>query len=383
MGEERTEMRRALVCIVGVIVCVGLLVSPVASMQGGPVTQSIVVKPSDMQGWATTRFPGSGGYVAVEGRLANVWDAPPSPLSTGAFLMVTGYGDVTVGRVYLGTDAYKDIRLDRITKLEYYSLTFQDGWEPATGHWVKQPIALDLYMLKQDGLNTRYLMYRPWGQSGANSPSNYGVWQKHDCMNDAVWLDPWQGYAVRTWQEVLAAYPNATLRATPGLDGNDWVRGSPTLCSLNFRGGVPRGEDGVMGAWWQESCYLRGYVDYFTIGVQDDLGNITETTYDFQAEQNLPTYALTAKVAAAPVMTTARQLAQYATCGQITQLTTPDGTDDFFIADGSGSVVRVHAPGNDSTLYTFGRAMGTLNPTTNPPTLNCNAADVTPFYSGF
>ncbi len=205
-----------------------------------PTSGTVVITPSNLGGWRwMEEDTAAGGGMLVTG------PATP-PLGTGsARLAVDG-----TGRFILSNLAYAGTRLADITNLSYSS--YSEGASTILAPALHFDIDYNL-----TDANTAWqgrLVYEPYQDGSVITP---GTWQTWTPMTGKWWASgaPGNGTCPQsspcTWNQVLAAFPNAGLRA-----GNGW---------LHFRVGGP----------WTGG--FTGYVDGFTFGVS---GN--STTYNFE-----------------------------------------------------------------------------------------------------
>ncbi|HYO99324.1 MAG TPA: thrombospondin type 3 repeat-containing protein [Pyrinomonadaceae bacterium] len=211
----------------------------------------VVVSPANMNNWFffNEGANGSGGFEI---------GPATTPLGDGsAFLIV----DAT-GRHNLGTQAFAGTRLDQITELRYstYKNTNPD-------QAVDIALQFDVDYDGAGGISTYQgrLVFEPY-QTGANPQQN--VWQTWQPLVNGKFYASRPGTngsngvctqnAPCTWAQVLASFPNATIRD----NGTPETRGV-----LLFRAGGP----------WANG--YDGNVDAFTIGI-----NQNETTFDFEPD---------------------------------------------------------------------------------------------------
>jgi hypothetical protein len=210
------------------------------------VANTIIVSPANQNGWG---FFAEGPMGSVSsGGFENGEGTPP--LGTGsAFLQV----DAT-GRHILGTFAFAGTRMDDIKELKYSS--YQNG----NANTVVAPsLQFEIDYNLNDGNNAFQgrLVFEPY-QIPANIQQN--TWQEWDALAGKWWASGAPGNTVCpqsspcTWQQVLAAFPNAGVRNTAA---------SPLL----FRAGGP----------WAPG--FDGNVDAFVISVGG-----ARITYDFEAD---------------------------------------------------------------------------------------------------
>ncbi|MDH7603125.1 MAG: hypothetical protein QHI38_13375, partial [Armatimonadota bacterium] len=264
----------------------------------------IVVDPNNMGNWVVWQKDAVNGGTKYE--FANL--APMgSVIGRGAFYAKTGRGGyvsaTSGGQVWLGTDQFAGVRLADITKLEYSTYTYICGNNPAPSKndYVRQPIQLQIVVQLSPGGSYGYLMHRPWGMIGKSdaNPSRMERWQTWNAIApDAEWYLAFSSSSgiCGTWQDILAAYPDAVI-ATPPSYSEPWKWAppfTPTGCSLNFEVGARKRSNAIVfclnpyNEWWKESEDFRGYIDKFTIEAvntsdpQNPITIIPETTFDFE-----------------------------------------------------------------------------------------------------
>jgi hypothetical protein len=200
-----------------------------------------------MQGWAfyddLTGGPGTGTLVEGPGT---------PPLGTGSANLVVD----SVGRQILATANHAGTRLDSIGALTYSTYRASGGNALA----ISLQLDWDPDVTDADTTFQGRLVYEPYFTHTVQT----GVWQTWNTQDNAAAGNWWFTRALYqptcsqanpcTWAEVLAAYPNAGIRAEVG--------------GLILKAGGP----------WAGG--FDGNVDALTIG---------ETTYDFEAAAPLPT----------------------------------------------------------------------------------------------
>lgn len=356
---------------------------------------TVVVKPGQMCGWVSAVKTSTDGAVQPSAEFRNDQTTP----SVGAFYATTGSGQTDPGQVWIGTNRYAGVYLRDITKLEYTTYTPYCGDVPNSV--VSEPIQLQL-AVKKDSSLFRFLMYRPWGlgRPPGGDPSdqtNFDKWQTFDCLTQGVWFDPlgsnWSG----TWSQLLARYPNAVLTTPCAGSGFQWpiysacvntnkfVTGTGT--SLNFEVGARASTTTYLTNWYKESVNFRGLVDSVTVGAKDANNKISETTWDFDAGQPQRTAFISNGATMDPIVDAAQHNFKFAVLGSVDSVLSPDWSR-FTISDNSGKLVAIWAPGSPASYHDCVRARGTLDNSTNPPTLISSAGDVnvidigTPAYTG-
>ncbi|MFI5394004.1 MAG: right-handed parallel beta-helix repeat-containing protein [Candidatus Binatia bacterium] len=206
---------------------------------------TVVVTPSNMNGWASFDDYGSG-----TGSFALVDGPGTAPLGRGSAQLTVD----SIARWAVGTLAYAGTRLDQITALSY------DAYRTSGS----SPLAVSLQFDIDYGLGlTTYqgrLVFEPY-LSG--SPAT-GAWQSWDARA-GTWYSSRAPYNAAcsmaspcTWAQVLSNWPNAALRL-PGV--------------LLFKAGGP----------WTGG--FDGNVDAFTITTTSG-----STTYDFEPCVSAPEY---------------------------------------------------------------------------------------------
>ena len=267
----------------------------------------------------------------------------PGPAPCGNFWFQAGQnggGDGNPGQSWMGTDIYGNgilydtdgngevdfdagPRLDEITELSYWAildfrggenrqLLFDNGMNDPGEYQLEflssQPPQMQIFIKKninETAGNMRSLIYRPWDMGFTDSHKGFGPkdgsrcrkWQKFDCLNQGYWYDPFGGPVeipespgtytyMKTWQEVLAAYPNAVLK-TPSYDNSGAFSqySSPTGAAVNFVLGartLTNNQWPDNGAWWQESWNAIGAIDKFKIAYTTATTGSVEHEYDFE-----------------------------------------------------------------------------------------------------
>ncbi len=183
---------------------------------------------------------GSGSYVS----------GPVGAMGAGSAELAV---DAT-GRENLGTLAYAGTRLDHLTTLTYRSYRSS----PNPGKFLAVSLQLDVDYDLTDA-NTAWqgrLVFEPYQTVGNTIAED--TWYTWDALAGKWWASGSPGSGVCpqsspcTWSQVLAAFPNAGLRAGVGV--------------LQLRAGGP----------WPDG--FTGNVDDLTVGVS----GTTTTTYDFE-----------------------------------------------------------------------------------------------------
>jgi hypothetical protein len=223
----------------------------------------IVVRPSNMQGWAFFDDNGNGGsYGMVSGP-----GAPPLGVGSANLAVVN-----TSQGVALGTHAYQGTRLDYITTLTYSSYRISGGSALAGS------LGFDIDYDVTD-TNTAYqgrLTFEPYYTNTVVT----GAWQTWNTLTSTGTGNWWATGAPGntmcpignpcTWSEVLTDFPNAGMR-TPG--------------TLLFKA----------GSGWAS---FDGNVDALVIGVY-----ASNTAYDFEPDLDTPTPTSTPTATPTPMIT--------------------------------------------------------------------------------
>jgi hypothetical protein len=222
-----------------------LVVLSLAALGVVAQADTIVVHPGNLNGWGfaaeNTNSGQNGGFRVGPGM-------PPAG-SGSAFLNLTN----TNQGMILGTYNHAGTRLADITQLTYS--TFRSS--PGAG---AQAPSLQ-FNVDFDGSDTWQgrLVFEPYQTPGNTVVT--GVWQEWDALAGNWWATraPYSTQFSQSnpvsWNDILAAYPNARIRVSDG----------PILFKV--------------GSGW----LFEGSVDNFTIGVS---GN--NTTYDFEAGDSRP-----------------------------------------------------------------------------------------------
>lgn len=219
---------------------IGLL--SITSILGLAITPTLaatttVVYPGNMNGWAFAEEVPTGSGTLVEG-------PGTPPLGTGSAQLTVD----STGRELLYTTNYAGTRLDSISSLQYSTYT----QSPTTG-LLAPSLQFDVDYDLTD-LNTAWqgrLVYEPY----MNGTVTSGTWQTWNPLEGVWWASGAPGNTVCpqaspcTWAQVLAAFPNAGIRANVG--------------NVNFKAGGP----------WTGG--FVGNVDAFTFN---------NTTYDFETQ---------------------------------------------------------------------------------------------------
>ncbi len=386
-----------LLTLVAVIVMLGMVSAAFAA--------TVVVKPSNMNGWIADAYKGKDVNATTPTYSFSDTTAPPF---LDAFYMSVGASNTrdstlpapwgsneeACNEIWCGTNQFNGTKISDITRLEYSTFTEFSGnlWESHVSNGIKL-----LLSIKTDGVPDNYppeertadgprnwlvLWYSPWDPG--NGPG-LGTWDRtaYDCWETWNLLDGvffvynepndnnWQ-----TWSEIVANYPNSTLEypytyaenmaasSVPIFD--PWKAPYPaearynaanlTGTSLSFQAGCRRPwDDSWFGVWWKEHYNLRGFVDMLTVGV-----NNVDTTFDFQADTpSSPFYATSNAGAVSPVMDVAENNFHFVIYGMV-QWNELGYSPEFVIDDGSGVMYKVKAPNNTVGAGDYIRAEGML-----------------------
>ncbi len=256
----------------------------VAGFSTAAVGETVVVKPSTLEqtGWkVASRAVGTvdAGERPVPGEASSEFalGSGATPAGTGSFHMLVGYADANpLPKVYLGTNRFSGIRLDRITQLKLWICP--RWWEYPDA----QPATVELALSKKG--NLRLATFYPWGFD----PSDHGgrlSWREYDLMK------PGGAWSITNtdstgnkgdWNWLVKSCPDVTILTPPA---DDWPRGTLPGTGLNIKLGAGGASRSKGEASWKESCGCNAYVDKLTIGYMDENGQEVVTTFDFEAEQ--------------------------------------------------------------------------------------------------
>lgn len=170
---------------------------------------TVVVSPTSPNGWAFVEevATGTGAFVAGPGT---------APLGVGSARFTL---DPT-GRMLLGTLAYAGVRLDAFTRIAFD--TYRESVD--AGNLLAVTLQLDVdYDLTDAGTAWQgRLVFEPYFTAGSgNIPG--GTWQHWEALAGKWWASGAPGNASCpqaapcTWAQVLAAFPDAGLRAGVGV----------------------------------------------------------------------------------------------------------------------------------------------------------------------
>lgn len=329
---------------------------------------TVVVKPSNMQGWVLATV--SSAYASFN---------EPAPLDNelapGALYVGCGGAGSSndgsegyPGQIWMGTNAYTGKLLSEITELKYSTWTSNSGiYKPTGTAWYdrwsgpRQPIGLRLVVDPQiPGENVRMLYYRPRGNEFAPYVDDDGLvnmWVNHDCMLQGYWVDINLGssYWNGSWSALLSRYPNGKIVQPTLQPGNgQWPEAippnTPNACSLSLQwGGEMYGLNNVPSVpaknWWRESCNGIAWADNVRIGANGET-----TVYDFESDNPGNVVFTNTKFVHDLVSYRTRNMHNYVVAGKVTEpLTSYKKPGEFWVSDGSPTPVRVF-PGTPSIV---------------------------------
>jgi subtilisin family serine protease len=195
----------------------------VLSLAGPPPSDTVTVKPSDMQGW-TVQQTNTASYAFIDGPGTTPEGAGSFSAQTGDG---TGYDNGTGlgGKVFLSTAALDGVRLADLSALSY--ATYVDPASTAVGHLAP---ALNLNVdIDGDGDFDTIMVFEPVyvPEQGAVTA---GTWQTWDTLAGRWWfVQPTSSFCALDCfvqlSDILDAHPNATLIADGGLPGFSIVSG--------------------------------------------------------------------------------------------------------------------------------------------------------------
>ena len=265
-------------CVVWSVLMVCLL------MDAPAWAETVIVRPSNAAqlGWVVVSQTGMAVRVsdgssrpseAVAEFVAG-YESPPA--GSGSLHLFVGSGEQDpLPKVYVGTNRYVGVRLDRITQFKVW--VCPRWWE----YGGAQPVTLELAISK-DG-NLRLCTFYPWG----SDPTGYygrRLWREVDLMSPGgSWEITNMDSTNRKgdWRWLVRRYPEAAVTAPPA---KDWPAGTLSGAGVNVKIGAGQAVEANHGAWWRESSGCNAYVDKLTIGYLDTTGKEVVTTYDFEAE---------------------------------------------------------------------------------------------------
>lgn len=240
---------------------------------------TVIVKPSSLTqtGWFVTIQSGTGDISPAGDFVAGPATAPAGK---GSFSIRLGQSYKNpLSKVYLGTNKFKSIRLDKITQLK---VSICPQWrENHRG----QPAQVEIAVPGKDGVCL--LTFDPWGHP-APSYLGFDEWQEFDLMGTGstwVWTNASDQDDHGNWSWVLRRFADASI-ATPAT--KDWPNGTVSGCGLNIKAGagaaIRRTDDEHPYAWANESAGCQACVDKLVVGYKDEAGQEIVTTYDFEPE---------------------------------------------------------------------------------------------------
>lgn len=208
-------------------ICVALIAGALASTAVAPaVAATVKVTAGDVD---------AGSWFTADTRPGASWafEAGPAtpPLGSGSLELTTPLGSA---KVQMLTDAYVGTRLADVDGIGYS--TYRD---PASTGFVAGLPSLNLRVdLDGGGSPDVYMVYEPYQDQG-NAAVLTGVWQNWDAhaAGDAEWwINTGAGGCPQatpcTWDEILTAFPDATIREGadfPGSLGVNQGSGNPGL----------------------------------------------------------------------------------------------------------------------------------------------------------
>lgn len=249
-----------------------LLLAKTASAAG------VTVRPSSLNGWVAS---GSGGSFSNE----------QAKTGSGSYRFATG---TTGGQKHLLNKSFAGTKLSDITSLGYSSYV-----ETRNGTSVAPLLRIDTQLPKSYGsvtINTNTtLIWEP-----ANGPqSTTGAWQDYDPLTQGRWwaspsVDflPTQNVAdTKTWSQIVAQYPNATVRAGNGVylsagqnsAGAPWSNFVGYVDNFKLNGNVYNFEPNANPVVNGENFNTHSGGDYKGINVGfniDDFGTVSNVTVD-------------------------------------------------------------------------------------------------------
>lgn len=270
--ERRAHLRR----MTGMTLVLPLTLLLLIGTSASTAADTVVVTSSRLaqSGWTLTTRKGTGDTASGE----FVAGPNTAPAGQGSFHMYVGESTRDpLSKVYLGTNRFQGIRLDRITQLKVWICP--ESRDSRRG----QPAQVEIAVAGRD--STYLVTYYPW-----NRPTypyvGIGNWQEFDLLGTrSVWV--WTNTSVEqnhgNWQWLLRRFPGASI-VVPS--SQDWPHGTISGCGLNIKigAGKARNRTEAGASWWKESSGCHSYVDKLTVGYRDDSGNEIVTTYDFEPE---------------------------------------------------------------------------------------------------
>lgn len=371
---------------------------------------TVVVKPSNMNGWIAAAFQGLDENATEPTYSFSRTIAPP--YRDGLYMSLgfsveppNGTREEATNELWCGNNLFNGVKISDLTRLEYSTFTEFSGnlWESHTSCPVKLVLTI-----KTDGVPDNYppeertaqgprnwlvLIFSPWDPGEGPGlrtydRTPYGCWQTWDLLQ-SVWyvgMEPddnnWQG-----WDEILANYPDATIEfpysyaqnlaannayggiatgihdpwKAPYPDESRYSAATLTGTSMSFQVGARRTfDDDFGGAWWKEHVGFKGFVDMLTVGVDS-----VDTTFDFQADEAPSKFYATSNAdAVRPMMVTAEQNFHFVVFGKVVWDPYEIYSPEFIIDDGSGALFKIKAPGAVVSPGDYVRAAGMLRSTT-------------------
>ncbi|MEX2159979.1 MAG: flexitail domain-containing putative surface protein [Dehalococcoidia bacterium] len=224
---------------------------------GGAVqaASTVVVKPSDMQGWAFFDDNGQGGaYGFVSGP-----GSPPAGSGSADLKLVASNQGIAVG-----TAAYANTRMDAITTFSYS--TYRSSGAAA----LALALAFDADYDLTDG-NTSFqgrLVFEPYYTNTVLT----GSWQTWDTLTSAGTGNWWASNAIGaafcpignpcTWSEVLSHFPDAGVRSTSGgllfKAGSGWASFNGNVDNLQIDNGSGVTTYDFESETCTTDCYVNG-----------------------------------------------------------------------------------------------------------------------------
>ena len=231
----------------------GDILSAGASCVVSHTASTVVVTPSNMNGWAfindQTNGAGSGAMV----------DGPSTaPLGLGsAQLTATSSTDGQILEV-----AAPSIKFANLTSLSYS--TYQDPANPSTATAIALQFNVDKDVTDADNSWQGRMVYEPYNNNGGSVPlGSWSMWDALNSGNGKWWFSSSASKfggqcgqaAPCTMTQILSLFPNIGIH--------------PTLGAIVLKA----------GSGWAS---FSGNVDHLVMGVVDASGNENTTTYDFE-----------------------------------------------------------------------------------------------------